>query len=286
MGFKSTMATVFGGIVAVVLLIAVLGSFYTIDQTERGVQLTNGAVTGVANPGMNFKIPFFQSVSKVSIQSSTMRYPGLQAYSKDQQPAKLAVSVTFHVPEGEVLNLYKRYQNVDNLLARSMNRAVPSKVENVFGQYTAVLAVQKRPQFEADVAKAIRDELSGQPIVVESVQIENIDFDDSYEASIQQRMKAEVEVQTANQNLAKEQVAAQIAVTQAQAQADSNLAVAAAEAKAITLRGEAEATAIKAKAEALAKNQDLVQLTKAERWDGKLPTHVLPNSTVPFIDTK
>ena len=28
----------------------------------------------------------------------------------------------------------------------------------------------------------------------------------------------------------------------------------------------------------------LIELTKAERWDGKLPTTVLPNGTLPFID--
>jgi hypothetical protein len=52
------------------------------------------------------------------------------------------------------------------------------------------------------------------------------------------------------------------------------------------LRGDAEADAIKARAAALASNQNLVELTKAERWDGKLPTTIVPNSALPFIDAK
>ncbi|NWA64220.1 prohibitin family protein, partial [Pantoea sp. B9002] len=33
-------------------------------------------------------------------------------------------------------------------------------------------------------------------------------------------------------------------------------------------------------------NQNLVELTKAERWNGVLPTTVLPDGAVPFIDAR
>lgn len=59
-----------------------------------------------------------------------------------------------------------------------------------------------------------------------------------------------------------------------------------AEAESIRIKGDAEASAIKSRAEALAQNQNLVELTKAEKWDGKLPTTVLPTGTLPFIDAK
>lgn len=107
-----------------------------------------------------------------------------------------------------------------------------------------------------------------------------------YEKSVEDRMRAEVEVQTQKQNLEKERVNAQIAVTQAQAEADSQLARAKAQAESIRITGEAEASAIKSRAEALAKNQDLIELTKAEKWNGELPTTMLPNSTLPFFDVK
>ena len=97
-------------------------------------------------------------------------------------------------------------------------------------------------------------------------------------------MKAEVEVKTREQMLATEQVEAQIVVTRAQADADSKVAQAKADAEATRLRGSAEADAIKAKTLALSSNPMLIELTKAERWDGKLPTTVLPNGTLPFID--
>ena len=232
---------------------------------------------------MSFKIPLIETVKRISVQSNATTYQGLQAYSKDQQTATLNVSVSWHVVPAEVGKVYMQYQDLDGLVSRLISRQVPTQVENVFGQYNAVSAVQNRGKFVADVTKAIRDSVTG-PVVIDGVQVENIDFSDDYERSIALRMKAEVEVKTREQMLATEQVEAQIVVTRAQAEADSKVAQAKADAEATRLRGSAEADAIKAKTLALSSNPMLIELTKAERWDGKLPTTVLPNGTLPFID--
>ena len=275
--------SIVGGLLAVLLLIALMGSWYTVNETERGVLLRNGALVGVVEPGLSFKIPLIETVKLISVQSNATTYQGLQAYSKDQQTATLNVSVSWHVVPAEVGKVYMQYQDLDGLVSRLISRQVPTQVENVFGQYNAVSAVQNRGKFVADVTKAIRDSVTG-PVVIDGVQVENIDFSDDYERSIALRMKAEVEVKTREQMLATEQVEAQIVVTRAQADADSKVAQAKADAEATRLRGNAEADAIKAKTLALSSNPMLIELTKAERWDGKLPTTVLPNGTLPFID--
>ncbi len=275
--------SLFGICVVLLVLVTLMGSWYTVNETERGVLLRNGALVGVIEPGLSFKIPFIESVKFISVQSNATTYQGLQAYSKDQQTATLNVSVSWHVVPAEVGKVYTQYQDLDGLVSRLISRQVPTQVENVFGQYNAVSSVQNRGKFVADVSKAIKDSIAG-PVVIDGVQVENIDFSDDYERSIALRMKAEVEVKTREQMLATEQVEAQIVVTRAQADADSKVAQAKADAEATRLRGSAEADAIKAKTLALSSNPMLIELTKAERWDGKLPTTVLPNGTLPFID--
>jgi uncharacterized membrane protein YqiK len=105
------------------------------------------------------------------------------------------------------------------------------------------------------------------------VQIENIDFSEVYEQSVEQRMLAQVEIQRREQNLRTTEVESQIARTKAEG-----------EASAIRLRGEAEAAAIRARADALRANADLVQLQAVEKWDGKLPTTMVPGSALPFLN--
>ncbi len=70
---------------------------------------------------------------------------------------------------------------------------------------------------------------------------------------------------------------------QAKGQADARLVLAQTEAKAIQLKGEAEALAIRAQNEALGNNPRLVELRKAERWDGQLPKQML-GQVVPFMN--
>jgi regulator of protease activity HflC (stomatin/prohibitin superfamily) len=75
-------------------------------------------------------------------------------------------------------------------------------------------------------------------------------------------------------------------VTRAQAEADAQVAQAKAQAEATRLAGNAEAEAINAKGQALRDNPALIELVAAERWDGVLPTTMVPGSAVPFVNIR
>ncbi len=234
---------IIGAIVALVIAVIIAaGSWYTVDQTERGVLLRYGAVVGTAQPGLGFKVPLMDTVEKVSVKTTTFTWDKMNSYSYDQQPADLKISVTL--------------------------RASPDKVSK-----------------------------DDPMIIIESVQLENIEFSANYLHSIEQRMLAEVEVQKLQQNAEREKVQAQITVTQATAKANAVRAEAQANAEAtrlngeakasnIKITGEAEAAAIEARGKALGNNPNLVTLVQAERWNGVLPTTMVPGSSVPFVSVK
>lgn len=272
-------------LIGLLLLSIVFGSWYTVDQGERGVKLRYGAVVGIAEPGLNFKVPFVDTVRHISVQNQAIVYERVESYSKDQQPATLRISVSYRVPEASVEELYSQYGTIDKMVERLISRKVPDEVKNVFGRYTAISAIQDRTRFGMDVNEALKKAVAG-PVVIDSVQIEEVIFSDAYEQSIEKRMMAEVEIQTKRQNLETERINAEITVTQAKARADSALAQAQAEAEAIRVRGIAEADAIKARGEALKQNAGLIALTQAEKWNGVLPTTMVPGGTVPFLNMK
>src|ERR1700756_3212218 len=281
-----------GGIIVLILL---LGSWYTIDQTERGVLLRNGAVIGTAQPGLGFKLPVMDSVQKVSVKTVTYTWDKMNSYSYDQQPADLKISVTLRAAPEKVADLYVRFGTLDAAVNQVVSPVVNQQVKIVFGHYTAVKAIQERGTLNSAIKDAISETLKYDPmIVIESVQLENIEFSQTYLHSIEQRMLAEVEVQKLQQNAEREKVQAQITVTQATAKANAIRAEAQAnadrtrlngEARAsnIKVTGEAEAAAIKARAEALGSEPNIIARTQAERWTGVLPTTMVPGSAVPFV---
>jgi regulator of protease activity HflC (stomatin/prohibitin superfamily) len=196
-------------------------------------------------------------------------------YSRDQQNANLQVSVNYRLATDQVEKIYSEFGGQDGIVTRLLDRQVPEEVKNVFGRFNAVTAIQERERLSREVQESIQKAASNTMMIVESVQVENIDFSDAYEQSIEQRMLAEVEVQKVQQNAEREKVQAEIAVIQAKAQAD-----------AVKLQGDAEAHAINARGRALRDNPALIELVQAEKWDGKLPTTMVPGQTVPFINVK
>jgi regulator of protease activity HflC (stomatin/prohibitin superfamily) len=287
-----------GALAILVVCLIVLGSWYTVDQTERGVLLRNGAVVGTAQPGLGFKIPVIDSVEKISVRTATYTWDKMNSYSYDQQPADLKISVTLRAAPEKVADLYAKFGRLEAAVNQVVSPVVNQQVKVVFGRYTAVKAIQERGALNSAIKDAIADNLKYDPmIIIEAVQLENIEFSQNYLHSIEQRMLAEVEVQKLQQNAEREKVQAQITVTQATAKANAVRAEAQANADALRLNGEAraanikitgeaEAAAIEARGKALSSNPNLVTLVQAERWNGVLPTTMVPGAAVPFVSVK
>jgi regulator of protease activity HflC (stomatin/prohibitin superfamily) len=290
---------IIGAIVALVIAVIIAaGSWYTVDQTERGVLLRNGAMIGTAQPGLGFKVPLMDTVEKVSVKTTTFTWDKMNSYSYDQQPADLKISVTLRASPEKVSDLYAKFGSLQTAVNQVVSPVVNQQVKVVFGRYTAVKAIQDRGPLNSAIKDAITATLKDDPmIIIESVQLENIEFSANYLHSIEQRMLAEVEVQKLQQNAEREKVQAQITVTQATAKANAVRAEAQANAEAtrlngeakasnIKITGEAEAAAIEARGKALGNNPNLVTLVQAERWNGVLPTTMVPGSSVPFVSVK
>jgi regulator of protease activity HflC (stomatin/prohibitin superfamily) len=259
---------VLAGLIAIYM---VFSAWYQVDQGERAVVLRFGAIVGETGPGPHLKVPFIDRVRLITVQNQNRRYQNLEAYSRDQQPANLTVSVTYVVSNPSAV--YEQYGDLEGAVMRLIDPRLMSGIKSIFGTYDAVRAIQERSELNQDFSNVVTSDIVGGPITIISVQIENIDFSEAYEQSVEQRMLAQVEIQRREQNLRTTEVEAQIARTRA-----------AGEAEATRLRGDAEAAAISARAEALRMNADLVHLQAVEKWDGKLPTTMVPSTALPFIN--
>src|ERR1017187_8569400 len=109
--------------VVIVMLLILFSTYFTIDQGERGVILHNGAIVGEAEPGLHFKLPIITSIEKISVQIQKEAFEKnaegdtrMQAYSRDQQPATIAVSVNYHVTDASAV--YAQYGSPKNTESR------------------------------------------------------------------------------------------------------------------------------------------------------------------------
>ena len=271
------------GLGVLALLAILFSASYTIDEGERGVILRLGKIVGEAGPGLHFKLPVINSIEKISVQIQKEAFEKteagdnrLQAYSRDQQPATIAMAVNYHVTDASAV--YAQFGSLINMKSRIINSRAYEQVKNVFGQFDAADAIQKRALLNAEVFAAIRKSVSG-PLVVDSVQIEDITFSTQYESAVEARMQAIVKQQQAEADKQKRIIDADASAYEVKAAAD-------AKAHQIEVQGKAEAGAIQARGDALRNNPSLPTLVASEKWNGVLPTTMVPGNVLPFLNIK
>jgi len=259
-----------------------MGSFYTIEQGDRGVVLRNGALTAVVEPGLHWKWPVIDEIKEMSIRTQKVVFNEVLSYSKDVQAADLRISVNYRLDASKVDYVFTRFglEYVDRLITPNL----PKYAKEVFGQFQAAQVVSDRSKLGIETEEALRTVVGAQGIFIEGVQIENVDFSEAYESAIETAMQAEAEVKKVRQELQRQLVEADKVRADAAGEADARVLKAEADAAAIKLRGNAEAEAIKVRGDALRANPDLVALVTAERWDGILPTSMIPGGAVPFLN--
>lgn len=273
------------GILGVCLLIALsilMSSWYTMPEGYVAVITRNGAVVGEASPGLNFKMPMIDQAHDMSVKTQRADFDGVAAYSRDIQQATSFVTVNYKLLPSVVSQTYSTVGlNYEGTL---MNARVYKHLKETFGKYNAVDIINLRDKISDHVEQILRDDMAQFGISIEDVQIANIDFSDAYEHAAEKAATAQAEVVQARQQLEKAKVDAQVQVANAQAAAEATKARADADAYKVEAEGKAAASAINARGQALRTNPEILELTRIEKWQGNVPTTMIPGATVPFVN--
>ena len=75
-------------------------------------------------------------------------------------------------------------------------------------------------------------------------------------------------------------------IKQSEAEAEKERAKARGESDSARIRAQGEADAIKLRGEALAANPNVIQLDAIAKWNGVMPTTMVPGASVPFVPVK
>jgi len=282
--------------VAAVLLAIIIAfdGYFTVQQYQRTVVTRFGQLTYVAEPGFHFKLPFVDATRPFRIDITDVApEKAVNTYTIDNQEVDILFNVYYRFPADQVAFIY---QNVSDARERLYIMAVDRlKVE--MGKVNVTSVAEKRGQLRDAVKAVLQHDARSLGIEVTDFQLTNLQYDEGFRNAVKnaavqkanieaveyQRQQAEKSAETARiQAIGQANAAREIA----RGAADARVLQATAEAKAIQLQGEAQAAAIQAQAEALKANPELVNLRRAERWDGKLPTAIYGSAPIPFLQSQ
>ncbi len=271
------------GIAILAVLIVVLlgwGSFtYTVGETERAVLTRWGEFRSVEGPGLHFRVPILNSVTyfRVDLQDLGTKTPE-NTYTVDNQEVDVIWRVRYRIPADKVEFVYKNARDYKALLeATAIDR-----LKKGMGKVNINDLAKSRDEVAASIKNIVAGEAALVGLQVVDFQLPNLEYTKTFKAAVDAASQAKAMVETREQELEQARKTAERQRVEAAGKADAYLLERRAEATAIELKGKAEAAAIKAQTDALAQNAALVELKKAEKWDGQLPKQFLSN-VVPFM---
>jgi regulator of protease activity HflC (stomatin/prohibitin superfamily) len=275
------------GITLFCTLTLFLSTYYRVEQYERAVLTRWGQVVEVVGPGLSFKAPIMHKVhfQRIDMQTYSNAKQPANTYTIDNQEVDVIFTVFYTIPPEKVQFVYENAQNYESLLAN----IVWDRLKVEMGRVHASHVAENRGAIRDTIKATLVEDAKVIGINVVDFQLTNMEFHESFQKAVRAAATAKQVVEQKNHEKQQVMVDAEKAREQAKGEADAKLTVARADAASIQLKGEAEAKSIRAQAEALQQNQKLVELRKAERWDGVLPVWITggsASSVVPFMNVE
>lgn len=237
-----------------------LGACTQIESGTVGVTKTNGEITDVSGPGLNWYFPLTQSVEVVDLRELKWSSKTI-AYTKDVQQADIEFTLNYRLRDAATAQKILSTIGTDwpNVILPAMTEKT---IKEVFGTREAVAGViNKRGEAQATIENLLNKRLASRGIVVTSFALNDVGFSDDFDKANEQKQVA-VELANAERNR----------TVQIQEKARQQVIAAEAEAKAMAI-----------KTSALAGSPKLVEYEAVQKWDGKLPNYMFGGGATPFI---
>jgi len=144
------------GVLALILLILVLGSFFTVNTAEVAVITRFGKFLRVAEPGLNWKLPFFDSVAGVVSLRVNQISLTMETKTKDNVFVTIPISVQNRVRPEKVFDAYYKLSDPTAQIKSYVEQVILGHVpgmtlDEVFATQSSIAAAVKK-ELDADMA--------------------------------------------------------------------------------------------------------------------------------------
>jgi len=293
------------GVSIAIVVIGVLAIIFTslsaglvfIQPEDRGVVISavnpQGYRSQALQPGLNWIVPFFESVVTypISKQTYTMSIAPLEgqvrgddsvtARTADGQEIFVDASVIFSVDPNEVVQLHITWQDryADDLV-RPLSRGVIRGAVSQFGVQEVYST--KRNEMSGLITADLSQRLAENGLFLSDFVLRNITFSPEYADSVEQKQIAEQQAEQARFVVDQRKQEAEQARQVAQGKADAVVIEAEGSAQARVIEADAEAQALELIKVALLDSPDLLTYQYISKLSPNIQAMLLPSNT-PYL---
>ncbi|MEO0450297.1 MAG: protease modulator HflC [Pseudomonadota bacterium] len=253
-----------GIVVAIGALIALLNSFFIVDQREQSLVLQVGAAVeaynepGTDEAGLKFKIPFVQSVVTYDKRNLGLDVPDIEVFASNQEQLIVDAFVRWRI--SEPLAFYQRLgtqREAQNQLLRFTDTAI----RNALGsQLPEEIISGQRSELMDEIRENLSMAISGRGIDIIDVRIKRVDLPPDVSQRVFDRMAAQ-------RNQQAEQIRAEgderAKLVRAEAERERTVLLAEARRESEQIRGEGDAQRNEIYAEAYERDAEFFRFQRA-----------------------
>jgi membrane protease subunit HflC len=187
------MMTKNGFITLLVLLVItiIFQSVVVVRDTEKAILLKLGAFERTLDPGLNFKVPFVDSVIKFEGRIRTLDTPPDRVLSSEAKPLSVDSFVKYKIIDAET---YYTSTNggQDRVAEDTLQRRVKDKLRNEFGKRSLNEVVSgDRDGLMLALKNSLGEDSNELGVEIIDFRVKRIDFEREIRASVFERMKTE-----------------------------------------------------------------------------------------------
>ena len=180
-----------GLVVAVVAAIVAAFSVFVMSERERAILFQLGRIVrDDYQPGLHFKVPFFQDVRKFDARIQTLDAAPELYLTKEKKNVKVDSYVKWRI--SDVRRYFTSTGGSARLGASRLHALNQTDMKDAFGRRTIPEVVaEDRAEIMRDLTISLNEKARGLGMEVIDVRIKRIDLEDAVSNSVYQRMAAE-----------------------------------------------------------------------------------------------
>lgn len=253
-------------LVAIAVIFVIANSMKIIPTGFTGVRTTFGQISNnVVQSGLNFKIPFVQSITLVNNKQQDVTFENTISSETSERNEVFfsGITVTYQINAEKSAWIYANVSNYkNNLISESL---VASALKTASKTLTPTDVTSRNilePMVKDNIQNSLNEKYGSEVVKINKVVINNATFDDEYNAKIAQKQQAQMAYET-------QQIENKTAVEKAEADAKVKVTQAQADADAMLIEANAEAEANRVLEESL--TSEILKQMLIDKWNGELP---------------
>ena len=179
------------GLVLLLIIVLATQTLVIVKDTEKAILLKLGAFERLLEPGLNFKVPFLDSVLKFEGRLRTLDTQPDRVLSSESKPLLVDSFVKYKIIDAETFYTSTN-GGQDRVAEDTLQRRVRDKLRNAFGERTLQEVVSgDRDGLMLALKNSLGEDSGELGIEIVDFRVKRIDFERELRTTVFERMKTE-----------------------------------------------------------------------------------------------